>query len=154
MEETERVKEILKSFKIPIDFREFTQSTKTSQEAADAIGCKVEQIGKSIVFRGKASGKAYLVIASGKNRVNEKKLSEIVGEPIEKGDANFVKERTGFVVGGVPPFGHKESLETYIDKELFSFQEIWCAGGTPHSVFKIKPEELLKITKGVIISVK
>lgn len=154
MEETERIKEILKSFKIPIDFREFTQSTKTSQEAADAIGCKVEQIGKSIVFRGKASGKAYLVIASGKNRVNEKKLSEIVGEPIEKGDANFVKERTGFVVGGVPPFGHKESLETYIDKELFSFQEIWCAGGTPHSVFKIKPEELLKITKGVIISVK
>lgn len=154
MEETERVKEILKSFKIPIDFREFTQSTKTSQEAADAIGCKVEQIGKSIVFRGKASGKAYLVIASGKNRVNEKKLSEIVGEPIEKGDANFVKERTGFVVGGVPPFGHKESLETYIDEELFSFQEIWCAGGTPHSVFKIKPEELLKITKGVIISVK
>lgn len=154
MEETERIKEILKSFKIPIDFREFTQSTKTSQEAADAIGCKVEQIGKSIVFRGKASGKAYLVIASGKNRVNEKKLSEIVGEPIEKGDANFVKERTGFVVGGVPPFGHKESLETYIDEELFSFQEIWCAGGTPHSVFKIKPEELLKITKGVIISVK
>lgn len=154
MEETERVKEILKSFKIPIDFREFTQSTKTSQEAADAIGCKVEQIGKSIVFRGKASGKAYLVIASGKNRVNEKRLSEIVGEPIEKGDANFVKERTGFVVGGVPPFGHKEPLETYIDEELFSFQEIWCAGGTPHSVFKIKPEELLKITKGVIISVK
>lgn len=154
MGETDKVKEILKSFNIPIDFREFTQSTKTSQEAANAIGCKVEQIGKSIVFKGKSSGKAYLVIASGKNRVNERKLSEIVGEPIEKGDANFVRERTGFVVGGVPPFGHREHLETYIDEELFSFQEIWCAGGTPHSVFKIKPEELLRITKGTIISVK
>ncbi|MBC7331561.1 MAG: YbaK/EbsC family protein [Synergistetes bacterium] len=151
---TEKVKEILRKFNIALDFREFPQSTRTSQDAANAVGCKVEQIGKSIVFKGKASGRAYLVIASGKNRVNERRLSQIVGEPIEKADADFVKEKTGFVIGGVPPFGHREPLETYVDEDLFLFEEIWCAGGTPHAVFKIRPEELLRITGGTKIKVK
>ncbi|MCX7846142.1 MAG: YbaK/EbsC family protein, partial [Dictyoglomaceae bacterium] len=95
-----------------------------------------------------------LVIASGKNRINEAEISKIVGEPIKKGDAEFVKEKTGYIIGGVPPFGHKEYIETYIDEDLFDYNEIWCAGGTPFSVFKISPDDLLRITKGKIINVK
>lgn len=154
MSSADRIREILLNLNIPLDFREFPQSTKTSKEAAEAIGCNVEQIGKSIIFRGKDSGRAYLVIASGGNRINERKLKEIVGEPVEKADADFVRNETGFVIGGVPPFGHRKEIETYIDEDLLSFSEIWCAGGTPHSVFRITPEDLLRITKGKVISVK
>lgn len=115
------------------EFKKFSKSTRTSKEAADAIGCDVAQIGKSIIFKGENSEKPYLVIASGKNRINEAEISKIVGEPIKKGDAEFVKEKTGYIIGGVPPFGH--------DEDLFDYKEIWCAGGTPFSVFKISPEE-------------
>ena len=145
---------ILEKLNLPLDIREFPQSTKTSKEAAEAIGCEVEQIGKSIVFKGKNTGKAYLVVASGKNRINEKKLEEIVGEPVEKGTPEFVREKTGFEIGGVPPFGHREKLRTFVDEDLLAFQEIWCAGGTSHTVFRITPQDLLRATGGVIISVK
>lgn len=150
----EKIEKILKEYNLNLELKEFSQSTKTSKEAAEAIGCDVAQIGKSIIFKGKISGRPYLVIASGKNRINEEKFSQIVGEPIEKGDADFVKEKTGYIIGGVPPFGHKENIETYIDEDLFKFKDIWCAGGTPYSVFRINTEDLLKITKGKIINIK
>lgn len=150
----EKIERILKENKLEFELKEFSQSTKTSKEAAEAIGCDVAQIGKSIIFKGKVSGKPYLIIASGKNRVNEENFSKIIGETIEKGDANFVKEKTGYIIGGVPPFGHKENIETFIDEDLFKFEYIWCAGGTPNSVFKISPKDLLKITNGKIINIK
>ncbi|HOJ92992.1 MAG TPA: YbaK/EbsC family protein [Dictyoglomaceae bacterium] len=150
--DTNKIKEILEKFSVQAEILEFSESTKTSEEAAKAIGCSVGQIAKSIIFKGKTSEKPILVIASGLNRVNEKKLAEIIGEEIEKANANFVREKTGFVIGGVPPFGHKEKILTFIDEDLMKYEFIWAAAGTPNSVFKIKPEELVKITKGSIIS--
>ncbi|HOL39515.1 MAG TPA: YbaK/EbsC family protein [Dictyoglomaceae bacterium] len=150
--DTNKIKEILEKFSVQAEILEFSESTKTSEEAAKAIGCSVGQIAKSIIFKGKTSEKPILVIASGLNRVNEKKLAEIIGEEIEKANANFVREKTGFVIGGVPPFGHKEKILTFIDEDLMKYEFIWAAAGTPNSVFKIKPEELVKITKGSITS--
>jgi len=150
--DTNKIKEILEKFSVQTEILEFSESTKTSEEAAKAIGCSVGQIAKSIIFKGKTSEKPILVIASGINRVNEKKIAEIIGEGIEKANANFVREKTGFVIGGVPPFGHKEKILTFIDEDLMKYEFIWAAAGTPNSVFKIKPEELVKITKGSIIS--
>lgn len=154
MANIERIKEILKNFGLNCEIIEFSQTTRTSLDAAKAIGCRVEQIGKSIIFRGINSNKAYLVIASGGNRINEERFSKIVGEAIEKGNPDFVREKTGFIIGGVPPFGHKEPLETFIDEDLFLYDEIWCAGGTPNTVFKLTPQDLLKITQAKVISVK
>src|SRR6266568_3642980 len=95
---------------------ELPDSTRTAKEAAQAIGCRVEQIVKSLIFKGKQSDKPVLVVASGTNRVNEKRLGQLAGEPITKADADFVRQRTGFAVGGVPPFGHAEQIQTFIDE--------------------------------------
>ena len=133
---------------------ELPGTTRTAQEAADAIGCKVAQIAKSIIFQGKTSGKPVLVIASGVNRINEKTIKSLIGENICKPDADFVRQQTGFVIGGVPPVGHKNPLETFIDEDLHQFSEIWAAAGTPFAVFKLTPDILQKITGGKVISVK
>ena len=133
---------------------ELPVSTRTAQEAADAIGCQSGQIAKSLVFKAKQSHKPILVIVSGANRVNEKKLKTLVGEKIKKADAEFVQEKTGFAIGGVPPVGHREPLETYIDEELLQYEEIWAAAGTPHAIFKLTPTELQKIVRGRVVSVK
>lgn len=133
---------------------ELPQTTRSAQEAARAVGCKVEQIVKSLIFRTKESNRAILILASGGNRVNEIKVSSLLGEPIEKADAEFVKERTGFVIGGVPPLGHCQRLEAFVDKDLLNFEVIWAAAGTPNAVFSLSPSDLLKITGGKVISIK
>lgn len=133
---------------------EFSNSTRTAQEAADAIGCTVGQIAKSLIFKGKTSQKPILIIASGTNRVNEKLVKEYVGEKLEKADADFVLEHTGFAIGGVPPVGHITSINTFIDEDLMQYDEIWAAAGTPNAVFKLTPKILLEITKGSVIKVK
>jgi len=127
---------------------ELPDSTRTSAEAAAAVGCAVEQIAKSLVFRGKQSGAAILVIASGGNRVDEKKLKALAGENISKPDADFVREQTGFVIGGVPPIGHAQPLRTFIDRDLWRYQEIWAAAGHPNAVFRLTPDELAAMTGG------
>jgi Cys-tRNA(Pro) deacylase len=132
---------------------ELPDSTRTAKEAAQAIGCQVAQIVKSLVFRGKHSHKPILVVASGTNRVNEKRLSTLAGEPIEKADAEFVRQHTGFAVGGVPPLGHAERLETFIDEDLLQYEEIWAAAGTPHAVFQLTPSDLQKMTGGQVVSI-
>jgi Cys-tRNA(Pro) deacylase len=132
---------------------EFEQTTRTSAEAAQAVGCEVGQIAKSLIFKTK-SGKAILVIASGANRVDEKKLRELAGEKIEKPDAEFVRSQTGFVIGGVPPVGLAQSLITFIDEDLTRFDTIWAAAGTPNAVFKLAPGDLVKMTGGMIANVK
>ncbi len=131
---------------------ELPASTRTSAEAAAAIGCSVAQIAKSLVFRGAQSGEPVLVIASGANRVNEARIAEILGEPIAKADADFVRAQTGFVIGGVPPVGHSRPLRTFIDQDLRQYQEIWAAAGTPHAVFRLTPADLERLTGGEVIS--
>jgi Cys-tRNA(Pro) deacylase len=132
---------------------ELPDSTRTAKEAAQAIGCQVAQIVKSLIFRGKHSHKPILVVASGINRVNEKRLSTLAAEPIEKADAEFVRQHTGFAVGGVPPLGHAEQLETFIDEDLLQYEEIWAAAGTPHAVFQLTPADLQKMTGGQVVSI-
>ncbi|MFD3261493.1 YbaK/EbsC family protein [Paenibacillus lentus] len=133
---------------------ELPDSTRTAQEAADAIGCKVAHIAKSIIFRLKNSDKPLLVVASGVNRINEKQIGNQLGEKLGKADADFVREHTGFVIGGVPPLGHIESILTLIDEDLFQYDEIWAAAGHPRAVFELTPEQLMQMTKGKVICVK
>lgn len=132
---------------------EFSRSTRSAEEAALAVGCELGQIVKSLVFEGLRSHRPFLVLVSGKNRVQEKKLEELVGEPIKKAAADFVKQKTGFSIGGVPPVGHRGKLETFIDQDLLSYREIWAAAGSPSSVFKLSPADLLRLTGGRVISV-
>ena len=134
--------------------QELPATTRTSAEAAAAIGCEVGQIAKSVVFKGKHSQKPILIIASGPNRVNEKKMAEFVSEPIEKPDADYVRQRTGFVIGGVAPIGHSEPVDIFIDEDLLKLESIWAAAGTPHAVFNLTPDELVRLTGGRVISVK
>lgn len=132
---------------------EFPASTRTAQEAADAIGCTVAQIAKSLVFRAEDSGDAVLVIASGTNRVNTARLADLIGEAPGKADADFVRETTGFVIGGVPPVGHAQPLRTFIDQDLQQHATIWAAAGTPRAVFKLTPGDLIAMTGGDVIQV-
>lgn len=150
----QRVQDALSALGLPCQVVELPQSTRTSAEAARAVGCSVEQIAKSLVFRGAHTGRAILVIASGSNRVNERKMAELVSEPIEKADAAFVRQRTGFAIGGVPPIGHLERLETFVDEDLLKYEEIWAAAGNPNAVFRLTPWDLVKMTGGRTVSVK
>jgi prolyl-tRNA editing enzyme YbaK/EbsC (Cys-tRNA(Pro) deacylase) len=149
-----KVQDALKSRGISCEVLELPSSTRTAQEAADSVGCEVGQIVKSLIFKAKQTERAILVVASGSNRVNEKKLSEWMSEPVGRADADFVREKTGFAIGGVPPVGHKEDLVTFIDEDLFGYETIWAAAGTPHAVFKLTPDELKQMTGGKKVSVK
>ncbi|WCN38402.1 YbaK/EbsC family protein [Aneurinibacillus uraniidurans] len=133
---------------------ELPDSTRTAQEAAEAIGCEVAQIAKSIIFRLKGSDKPLLVVASGINRINEKQLAKQLDDKLGKADADFVRERTGFVIGGVAPVGYSESIMTLIDEDLFQYNVLWAAAGHPKAVFQLTPEELVQMTKGQVVSVK
>ncbi|HEY3343500.1 MAG TPA: YbaK/EbsC family protein [Anaerolineaceae bacterium] len=132
---------------------EYAQTTRTSKEAAQAIGCTVAQIAKSLVFRGKSTGRPVLVIASGTNRVNETTLAHMVGEPVDRPDADYVLEQTGFVIGGVPPLGHAQSIRTFIDEDLLQYPEIWAAAGSPNAVFRLTPADLQAMTGGEVVSI-
>lgn len=129
-------------------------STRTSAEAAVAVGCSVAEIAKSVIFRAKPSEQVVLVIASGVNRVDEKKVAALVGEGIGKADAEFVRARTGFVIGGVPPLGHDSPPLVLIDRDLLALEHIWAAAGTPHAVFPLTPAELVALTGGRVADVK
>ena len=125
---------------------EFEQPTRTSAEAAAAIGCTVAEIAKSVVFRAKPSGQAVVVVASGDNRVCEDKVSRLVGERLGRANADFVREATGYVIGGVSPLGHANPVKVVLDADLRRFTTIWAAAGTPFSVFPLAPEQLVAIT--------
>ena len=141
---TERVQNALTAARLSCEIVEMPSTTRTAQEAADAIGCDVAHIAKSLVFRTK-SLQPILVIASGSNRVNEKTLALLIGETIEKPDADFVKEKTGFTIGGIPPVGHTEKLVTFFDEDLMKYDVIWAAAGTPFSLIKLTPTELERL---------
>lgn len=133
---------------------EHAQPTRSSAEAAAAIGCSVAQIAKSVIFRAKNTGRPILVVASGPNRVNERAVEAALGEKLGKADADFVRDHTGFVIGGVPPLGHAQAIVTFIDADLMALGEIWAAAGTPNAVFRLTPEELKRMTGGQVIAIK
>ena len=149
----QKVQHALNQYGVACTVVELPGSTRTSQEAAQAIGCRVEQIAKSLVFQTKATKRPVLVVASGANRVNEKKLRDLLSEPVKKADADFVREHTGFAIGGVPPAGLSMPMEIFIDEDLFRYEEIWAAAGTPHAVFKLTAADLVKITQGKVVTI-
>ena len=132
---------------------ELPQSARTAPQAATAVGCDVAQIAKSLVFRGRLTGRPVLVIASGANRVNETVLAELIAEPVEKADAEFTRRHTGFAIGGIPPTCHIERLQTFVDADLLQYPEIWAAAGTPHAVFRLTPDDLRKMTAGTVAAI-
>lgn len=150
----QKVQDALKTLGFANQVVELQSTTRTSADAAQAVGCTVEQIAKSIVFKGKQTQKPILVIASGRNRVNEKRIEELISEPLGKADADYVRKHTGFVIGGVPPVGHLETLEIFIDEDLLRYAEIWAAAGSPNAVFKLTPSELIQMTSGRVVSIK
>lgn len=149
-----KVQETLKALGFQNQVIELEVTTRTSIEAAEAVGCRVGQIAKSILFRGTQTGRPILVIASGSNRIDEKIVERWISEPLSKGDATFVREKTGFVIGGVPPVGHPERIEIFIDEDLLQYGEIWAAAGTPNALFKLSPTDLVRMTGGRVIPVK
>lgn len=125
---------------------EFEQPTRSSAEAAAAIGCEVAEIAKSIVFRGKDSGQAVVVVASGDNRVSEAKVARLIGEALGRADADFVRSATGYAIGGVAPVGHAQPVKLLLDEDLQRFDRLWAAAGTPFSVFPLTPAQLQALT--------
>ena len=148
----QKVQDALNQFGMTLQVVEFDASTRTAQDAANAIGCTVGQIVKSLIFKGRQSGKPILVLASGVNRVDEKKIAALLGEKIDKADADFVRQHTGFVIGGVPPVGHASPMETLIDEDLVQYADIWAAAGTPNAVFKLTTADLQQIVVGARVA--
>ena len=142
-----RIAGLLRDAGIEANVVEFEQPTRTSADAAAAIGCSVAEIAKSVVFRGKASGQAIVVVASGTNRVSEEKVAAMVGEALARADADFVRAATGYVIGGVAPIGHAQPVKLLLDGDLRQFAKVWAAGGTPHTVFPLTPEDLRRVTR-------
>lgn len=132
---------------------ELSGSTRTAQDAAEAVGSTVGQIVKSLVFRGSQTNTPILVVASGANRVNEVRLAELVGEAIAKADAGFVRLHTGFAIGGVAPLAHPAPITTFIDTDLLQYNTIWAAGGTPNTVFALTPADLISMTGGTVTTI-
>lgn len=149
----QKVQNALETFGMTTTVTEMPSSTRTAKEAAAAIGCQVSQIAKSLVFRASSSDRAILVIASGTNRVDERRLATLVGEPIERATPEFVRERTGFVIGGVPPIAHPSLLPTWMDRDLLQYETVWAAAGTPFAVFEITPMDLQRVTGAVVVDV-
>jgi prolyl-tRNA editing enzyme YbaK/EbsC (Cys-tRNA(Pro) deacylase) len=133
---------------------EMPATTRTSQEAADAIGCSVAQIAKSLLFRGRDSGRPVLVIASGINRVDEAKVAAVLGERIARPDADYVRSTTGYVIGGVPPVAHAVAITTLVDADLLLLDPIWAAAGTPFAVFRLSAAELMELSGGQVADLK
>lgn len=149
----QRVQQALEAAGVGLKVVELPASTRTASEAARAIGCEVGQIVKSLIFKGELSARAILVVASGANRVDERKITARIGEPLAKADAEFVRRQTGFAIGGVPPIAHLEKPETFVDSDLLHYTEIWAAAGTPNAVFRLSPSELVRITGGTVIDI-
>jgi prolyl-tRNA editing enzyme YbaK/EbsC (Cys-tRNA(Pro) deacylase) len=150
----ERVCQALVRLGYELEVREFAATTRTSADAAAAIGCAVAQIVKSLVFRAASSERPVLVLASGANRVDERAVSAALGEKIVKADAAFVRDKTGFAIGGVAPVGHAVTPVVFVDRDLLDHEVIWAAAGTPYSVFRLTPRDLVAMTGGRVIAVK
>jgi prolyl-tRNA editing enzyme YbaK/EbsC (Cys-tRNA(Pro) deacylase) len=132
---------------------ELAEPVRTAQAAADAVGCTAEQIVKSLVFRGQDSGRPVLVVASGRHRVDTDRLAALLGETVAMGDPRFVREATGFAIGGIPPLGHAQALDVVIDSHLLTLGALWAAAGHPNSLFALTPDELVRMTSGRVAEI-
>ena len=143
-----RVQDALRAAGLSNEVRELPDSTRSSAEAASALGCSVAQIAKSVVFRS-GSGRPVLVVASGANRVDERKVEALLGDRLLRADADYVRERTGFAIGGVAPIAHATPPHVFLDEELFAFDRVYAAAGTPFAIFALTPAELEALTGGL-----
>jgi prolyl-tRNA editing enzyme YbaK/EbsC (Cys-tRNA(Pro) deacylase) len=150
----QKIQDLLRTRGYDYTVIEHAESTRTAQEAADRAGCELGQIVKSLIFKGRSTNKPILVLTSGANRVDEQRIGEFAGETIGKADADFARAVTGFAIGGVPPIGHLQSIETYIDEDFLQYQTIWAAAGTPNAIFELKTTDLQKMTDGRVARVK
>jgi prolyl-tRNA editing enzyme YbaK/EbsC (Cys-tRNA(Pro) deacylase) len=149
----QKVQRTADSLGLSITVREMPQSTRTADEAATACGCSVGQIVKSLVFAGAESGTPFLLLVSGANRVDQAGVAGVLGEPLVRPDAAQVRDWTGFVIGGIPPFGHETPLRTFIDRDLLAHAEVWAAAGTPNAVFSVDPRALAEAVRATTIAV-
>jgi prolyl-tRNA editing enzyme YbaK/EbsC (Cys-tRNA(Pro) deacylase) len=148
-----KVQDALRALGFPYTVIESAHPSRTSAEAARLVRCEVGQIAKSLVFRTAQTGRPVLVIASGANRVNEWRVGVLFKEVLEKASAAFVREVTGYAIGGIPPVGHARPIETFIDEDLMAFGEIWAAAGTPNALFKLASTDLVRMTGGRVVKV-
>ena len=146
-----KVQAYLNSFGLNINVLELTESTRTAQEAAIAAECEIGQIVKSLVFR--TGEEALMFLVSGKNQLDVKKVKGFLGKEIFKADADFVKLKTGYVIGGVPPVAFSSPIAIFIDEDLLNYEFVWAAAGTPHAIFQIKSNDLPRLTGGKVIAV-
>lgn len=149
----QRVQDALAAAGLASRVVELAVAARTSQQAADALGIAVGQIAKSLIFRSETSGRAVLVIAAGDRRVDEARIAAQLGEPIGRADPAFVREHSSFAIGGVAPLAHARPMVTFVDTSLRRFDTLWAAGGTPHCVFPLTPDELVRVSGGREIAV-
>jgi len=145
----QRVQDALDAAGLDARIVEYASPARTSAEAAAVLGCTVGQIAKSLVFKA-ASGAPVLVIASGAQRVDEARVGALAGEPIGKADAAFVRDVTGYAIGGIPPLAHAQPMRTFIDRTLLQYDTVYAAGGTPHAMFPIAPADLVAVAGGIV----
>jgi Cys-tRNA(Pro) deacylase len=151
----QKVADAARELGLDVEIVEFEQTTRSAQEAADAIGCQVAQIVKSLCFV--VNGRPLITLVSGSNQLDERKLAALEGvarKQVKRADADTVKAATGFSIGGVPPFGHASPLPVYVDEDLRQFGVIWAAAGTPFAVFAITPDELVRGCGGTAVDLK
>lgn len=137
---------------LDIEIMVMGESTRTAEDAARACGCTVAEIAKSLVFVGRNSGEAYLLLVSGANRVDQEAIASVIGEPLDRAPGRLVRDVTGFAIGGIPPFGHARRLRTLIDAHLLTFEKVWAAAGTPLAVFRIASQALKTATEAVVFT--
>ena len=147
------MQDALRALGLPADVRELDASTRTAPEAAAAVGCELGAIVKSLVFRGRSSGDPVLVLVSGDNRADEARVEAEIGEPVGRADADWVREVTGYAIGGIPPVGHPSPVRTVVDADLLRFDEVWAAAGTPRAVFPVAPRALVDAAGGTLAAV-
>ncbi len=150
----QKVQDRARALGLDIVVREMVATTRTAEEAAAACGVTVGQIVKSLVFAGADSGKLYLLLVSGVNRVDEKGVARHLGEKLKRPDAEAVRAATGFAIGGIPPFGHDTKLATFMDADLQQYDVVWAAAGTPKAVFPVAPQRLCDAVAAAVIAMK
>ena len=149
-----RVEEAARASGLSISIELSPAATRTAEEAATVRGCDVAQIVKSLIFRGVVSGDAILLLVSGANRVNEQAVAGVIGEAVSRPDAQFVRDVTGYAIGGIPPFGHRAKIKALMDADLLKFDTVYAAAGTPNSTFGINPHELQRVSEASVASVR
>ncbi len=148
-----KVQDAARALGLTITVVEMADSTRTAQEAAQACGCEVAQIVKSLIFRGVETGTPIIALVSGSNRLNETRMADIAGEALMRPDADYVRRTTGFAIGGVPPLGHASELVVFMDEDLLAYETVWAAAGTPRTVFAVSPGALADAVRATVVKV-